>query len=284
MALIGTRRKTIDRRLGGRRAIWVNRVQRFGIKLAVVVFIVWMGAWLHFSGSFSRAGYWVDEKILDITADMGFKVENILVEGREFTDAQALRAIINIDKGDPLFLFDPGAARKSIEELSWVKKARIERRLPDTIYIGIEERLPLALWQKDKQLHLIDADGQVVNTDGLKRFKDLIVVMGEGAPAQAKALLDNIAAEPVLQERTKVARWIDGRRWDLSFEKDITVKLPETDLGLALRRLALAQEEDGLLDKDITSVDLREPDRIVVRTRPGAVQEYKAGLKTGDNI
>lgn len=61
--------------------------------------------------------------------------------------------------------------------------------------------------------------------------------------------------------------------------------MPESDLGLNLRRLAQVQEENGLLDQDITAVDMRESDRISIRTKPGQVQEYKASLKAkGDQI
>ena len=282
MPVIGTRKSTIRYRT--RAALWMARLKKAGIFGGVAVFVIWVGAWLQLSGSFARAGDWVNNKTLSITADMGFKVDNILVEGRHYSDAEVLRAIINAEKGDPLFSFDPVETKALIERVSWVKTARVERRLPDTIYIGLEERKPLALWQKDQQLSLIDETGQVITNEGLKNFQDLIIVMGEDAPEHAYDLLRNLAAEPVLAERAKVARWVDGRRWDVSMKGDITLKLPETDTPLALRQVAQAQEDDGLLDKNITNIDLREPGRIVVSTKPGAVQEYKAGLKAGDDI
>ena len=280
--LIGTRKDTIRRRTT--RAIWLGRAKKAGIIGGGAVFVLWVGAWLYLSGSINRTGEGIENKTLQITADMGFSVENILVEGRQYSDAEVLKAIINVQKGEPLFSFNPAEAKMLIERVDWVKSARVERRLPDTIYIGITERTPLALWQKDKQLQLIDTDGQVISTEGLKRFEDLIVVMGEGAPEYSFELLQNLSAEPALAGRTQSARWVDGRRWDMIMQKDIVVALPETDIGLALSRLAAAQEQDALLDKDITHIDLREPDKIAVRTRPGAVQEYKAGLKAGDDI
>lgn len=284
MALIGTRKKKIIKRRTGKWGVFQVWLRRSGIVLAVGVFTIWVGAWLHFSDSFTKATDWTRQKTLSVSSDMGFSVENILVEGRVYSDPEILRAIINVQKGDPLFSFNPTEAKELVERISWIRTAHVERRLPDTIYIQIQERKPLALWQEDKKLRLIDNQGEYIATEGMKRFKDLVVVRGKGAKENARNLIENLSAESLLYERTKTAKFIEERRWDLSLDENIQVKLPEEDLGLAMRRLALAQEEDGLLDKDIVTIDLREADRIVVRTRPGAVQEYKAGLKTGSNI
>lgn len=280
----GTRKKKIIKRRNTVRSVWLGRVKRFGLIGGALVFTLWVGAWLHFSESYIKASDWLEQKTLTVSADMGFSVENILVEGRIHADADVLKALINVQKGDPLFSFNPAEAKELVERISWVRSAHVERRLPDTIYIGLEERKPLALWQKDGKLRLIDERGEEISTDRLSRFKSLIVVMGKGAPQKAPELLGNLSAEPILYERTQTVKWIERRRWNLTLDNNITVKLPEDDIGFALRRLALAQEEDELLDKDITAIDLREPDRIVVRTRPGAVQEYKAGIKTGSRI
>jgi cell division protein FtsQ len=284
MPPVGTRRSTIARRYTGKRAIFFYWLRRFGVVFGGGAFVIWLGAWLYLSGTVTRSIQWTHNKTLQTTADMGFAVENILVEGRVNSDPEVILALVNVGKDDPLFAFDPGETQKQIEEIPWIKHARVERRLPDTVYIGLEEHQPLALWQKDQKLSLLAEDGSIIETGNLGRFKDLIIVIGEGAPMKAPELLANLAAEETLFRRTKAASWVGDRRWDLIFRNDITVKLPENDMGLALRSLGAAQEESAILDKDITSIDLREPGRMVVSPRAGAAQEYKAGLKTGNNI
>ena len=239
---------------------------------------------MYFSHSYIKAGDWLEQKTISMTADMGFSVQDILVEGRVNTDIEILKAIINIQKGDPLFSFNPVKAKMLVERISWVRRAHIERRWPDTIYIALDERKPLAFWQKNNSLVLIDKQGEEISTDHIERFKGLIVLIGENAPENASDFLMDLSAEPLLYDRTKVGRWIEDRRWNLTLDNKIIVKLPEEDVGFALRRLATIQKEEGVLDKDIKAIDLREPDRIVVRTRPGAIQEYKAYFKTGSRI
>src|SRR3546814_9628127 len=63
-----------------------------------------------------------------------------------------LLAALGIGRGEPILRFDPDAAHEAILALPWVKTASVERRLPDTIFVRIEERRPMALWQNERQL------------------------------------------------------------------------------------------------------------------------------------
>lgn len=257
--------------------------RRFGVWLGIGVFVLWLGAWVFLSGAAQRTGIWAQQKIYEMAGHAGFAVKDILVEGRYYSDADVLRALINIERGDPIFAFHPDDAKELIERVAWVREAHVERRLPDTIYIGLIEREPMALWQNKGKIRVIDSEGVTLTDRRLEPFKNLIILVGEDAPERAPEMLTLLAAEPAIHERVEAATWVGERRWDLKLKNGITVKLPEDDMGLALRKLAQAQEKDGLLEKDLTIIDLRQPGRITVRTRPGAVQEYQAGLK-GNSI
>jgi cell division protein FtsQ len=290
MSRSGTTRQDLIRRRarGGVKARLIEGLRRFGIRLGVVVFIVWCGAWVVLGGAGDRMLLSVRNQIYHRTADAGFAVNNILVEGRLNSDPDVLRAVLNVERGDPIFAFNPGDAKEMIERISWVREAHVERRLPDTIYIGLVERAPMALWQNKGKIRVVDADGVTLTDTLRRRFDNLPIIVGENAPEKAPALLANLAAEPLVRDRMEAATYVSERRWDLKLKNGITVKLPEKDTGLALRRLGAAQEEDGLMDRDLTVIDLRDTSRITVRTRPGAVEEYRkaieAAAKPGDNI
>ncbi len=258
--------------------------RRIGLRVGIVTLALWVGSWIWLSGSIGKAHEWSSQKIISASADMGFTVQNIMVEGRINSDSDILLGVINAQKGDALFSFNLEQMSARLEEITWVKSARVERRLPDTLYIGLQERRPMALLQKNKKLSLIDEDGAFLSDRNLKKFNDLVIIAGKDAPARAPELLEVLAAEPVLQKRVESASRIGARRWDLKMNNGVAVRLPENDMGLAIRRLALAQEKDGLLDKDILGLDLRKNDRIIIRTRPGKVQEYKASYKPGNDI
>ncbi len=229
---------------------------------------------------------WARARLVTLAANMGYRVRNLYVEGRHFTDPDIVLSLMNVRRNDPLFNFDPDTAHDLLMKVSWIKDAVVRRQLPDTIFIRLTERTPMALWQQGGKVRVIDRDGFALTTD-LRGFNTLPLVVGDGANTQAAALLDLISSEDTLASRVENALWVGSRRWDLMLTGGMIVKLPEDDMGLAIKRLADQHRTEKLLDKDLLVIDLREPDRVVVRARPGAVMtptvepvEFKKGEKS----
>ena len=199
----------------------------------------------------------------------GLVVRDIQIEGRQKTPEDFLRAALGISRGDKLMNFSLDAARARIEKLTWVQHATVERRLPGTIIVKLEERRPFAVWQSEGKFHLIDRDGQVVvaqdPTKDADAFQKLPLVVGAGAPEAAATLLDKLAALPALRDRVAAAVRIGERRWNLHLSNGIDVLLPEVGEAAALDKLAELQTTQTLLDRPLQLVDMRLPDRFVVR-------------------
>jgi cell division protein FtsQ len=284
----GTRQSTINKRRKGLMAVVLPWGKRFGVISGIAALALWGGAWVYMIDGHNKALSWVQEKTAGTMADAGFAVENILVEGREQTDPEALLVLIDVEKGDPLLAINPREIKARIEQMEWVASARVERRFPDTLYIRLQERVPIAFWQREKDTVLIDEAGEIINAGQKARFKNLMIVSGRAAPEHAKSLIDMMTDYPALSERVQAAMWMGDRRWDFLLKTGVAIKCPEGDLAAALDLLAEAQQQHGLLDKDIQSIDLREQGRIIIRTKPGEAQEYfkkqDAGLKAGDDI
>jgi cell division protein FtsQ len=74
-----------------------------------------------------------------------------------------------------------------------------------------------------------------------------------------------LRVHPALSARTRASVFVAERRWNLVLHNGITVKLPESEAGAALAVLARIDREEGLLNRDITMIDLRLADRMIVR-------------------
>ena len=224
--------------------------------------------WAYSSGNAAKGIEKVRWSAISATATMGFRVNEVMVSGRQQTEREILVKALNVARGAPILAFDIADAKRRVEALPWVRASTIERMLPDTILISIVEREPLALWQLDSKLHLIDAEGEVILNDGLENYSDLLMVVGNGAETEASALIALIGTEPALMQQVKAATWIGSRRWNVHLKGDIVVRLPEDDAQSAWTRLAEYHKNHRVLDKNVTVLDLRIPDRLIVKTGP----------------
>ena len=72
--------------------------------------------------------------------------------------------------------------------------------------------------------------------------------------------------------RVTAAVRVGGRRWNLRLDDGIDVRLPEIGAAQAWAQLARFERRHGVLQRDVATIDLRLPDRLVVRTLSGAVR------------
>lgn len=203
------------------------------------------------------------------TASAGLSVQEIFVEGRDETPGDQVLAALDVKRGSPILAFSPTEAKAELERLPWVRDASVERRLPDTIHVRLVERKPLALWQRHGQLALIDRDGVEIKGADPARFAHLPVVVGDDAPQHAAPLLALLATEPELERRVTAAVRVGGRRWNLRLDVGsgayVDVQLPEGNAGAAWARLAELDRSKKLLDRNLSVIDLRLPDRLILR-------------------
>lgn len=265
---IGAAKKTTTRRPP------VNRRRRRAIAAGVTLAVIASaagGVW-----QLSRTG-WIDDRltflgdsVIDMSARAGLRVHDVVLSGRVNADAAEILAALDVARGTPILDLDMHGARTRLESLGWIKTAEIARRLPDVVFVRVIERQPLALWQHDGRTVLVDRIGETIQRTDLDAFRDLPLIVGDGAPRHAAQLLDLLSTYPAVAEATEAAVRVSERRWNLRLRNGIDVRLPETELSLALTRLDDFQREHALFDRDVVAVDLRVPDRLIVRVGPGA--------------
>ena len=270
-----------------RRHPWQQRRRVFFWTVAMLLVVAgWEVAMLAGSSTGAAVLEEVRPAAIAISAGLGLVVTDVEVEGRETTGAAAIMAALGAGRGTPILAISPSEAKQRLEALPWVRKAVIERRLPGTLYIRLVERRPFAIWQHGGRHELIDRDGTVIPVDDLGQYAGLPVVVGDDAARHAGALLDMLASQPVLAARVGAAVRVGERRWNLRIDGAIDVLLPETNAAAAWAELARLEETSGLLKRDVRAVDMRLPDRLVVRVNTPPANEAapaKKGHPPGKN-
>ncbi len=223
-----------------------------------------------------------DDAFVGGSAGLGFRLRALTVEGRAMTAREDLLGALDAEQGTPIAAIDVAKARTRVEALPWVRSAKIERRLPDTIHMVLEERVPYALWQRGERYTLVDHDGHLIS-DVPEFDIRLPLIVGTDAPANAALLFEALKKEPELARRVQAAVRVGARRWNIqldSYEEGISVRLPEENMAEAWTRLATLERDHKILERDLEVIDLRLEDRLIVRLRKGGEEKTPAQANT----
>lgn len=249
----------------------VAQARRWGFTCAglVAVALVAGGGWKIYSLDLvSRAGNAWDEALNHLSASGGFRLSQVEVRGREKTDAALITQALGMKQGEGIFTVSLDDIRHHLEQIDTVRHATVERRLPDRLFIDLQERQPVAIWQNQQTLRVVDADGVVLEKEAPADYKKLMVVVGEDAPKHLPELFQMLSQQASLVDDVTSAVRVGGRRWDLRLKNGMKIMLPEEEPLIALKKLAEWKEKKKIMEKAISAIDFRLKERVFIRVTP----------------
>jgi cell division protein FtsQ len=220
----------------------------------------------------------IGEAVGEQVGSAGFAVSRVELRGLNRMDASTVTKAALDQPSLAMPLLDLDAIRARLMAFTWVKEARVHRRLPDTLVVEIEERVPAAVWQHNRRLQLVDAEGVELEPVRADAMPNLPLVVGPGAQhriAGLGALVDSAAeVKPLMAGAT----WIGGRRWDIRFKTGETLSLPEGEeqAAGALKRFVQMNARRQLLGGNFLRFDMRIEGKMIVQLRNGPAGQVPA--------
>jgi len=268
-----TTRQKESKKINRKRAVrkwWQKASRRFVIISVAACVLSFMAAswWFWHSGKLEQMASTIGGSVWQQTAKLGFRVEDVYLEGRKFTPVADVTKAMNVRTGEPILAISLEQMRARLQAIPRVKYAEVERVLPDQLHIHIVEREPVAVWQNEGKLQLIDSDGVVMEYVDPAQYKQLLLVVGEDAPPHARELLTTLALEPELYKSVVAAVRVGERRWNIRFKNGIELKLPEEKVNEAWQSFARMDSEQHILARAIKSIDMRLGDRVFIKVSP----------------
>ena len=186
-----------------------------------------------------------------------FRVDAIEITGTERYTAQEIMDASGVEKGDNLFLLNKYAVDQSIKAaLPYVEELRINRRLPDTLVIQVQEcGTPMAVVQ-DGSAWLVSPTGKIVE---------------QVTPAEAEsyAVIDGCQLlAPSVGTALALATEYAGQQQSL------------LDLLAALEKAGLLDQVDAIHLSDLAVLRMDYAGRFVVELPYGADYDYKLRFLT----
>lgn len=161
-----------------------------------------------------------------------------------------------------IFSADLNGAQKAFENLPWIAKAQVRRRLPDAVEIGLTEREPVARW---KEAGLVDSNGDLFQAATNENFPLFV-----GEAGTAKTMVEhynefNRVLQPLGLSIQRL-EYSPRSAWQVQLNNGIEVRLGRENEIPRLQRFA--QIWPSILkaqQNSLAYVDMRYKDGFAVR-------------------
>jgi cell division protein FtsQ len=213
-----------------------------------------------------------------VARHLGFALADITIAGQSGLSETEILAAAEVTPDRSLLFLDAQHMRERLKAVALVREATITKLYPNRLIIDIAEREPWALWQTNGEVVVISADGTVIDTRHDGRFDSLPFVVGAGANQRVAEFLGLLEAAGELRAQIRAGTLIAERRWNLTMTSGVVVKLPETDPQAAIAELARLQRDQHIVERDVISLDLRLPGRLIARLSEEAAAERAENL------
>lgn len=254
------------------------------LTLGLVIFAVI--AALFASGTVGRAIHGIDRFADAVVEDAGFGISEIHLSGNSRVPPETILAALGMKPGESIFAAKLAQARARIMALDWIASADVVRRYPDSIFVNVVEKRPFALWQSPALgngkggVAVVERSGGVITTLGVEKFARLPKLVGAGAPDVAADLVDAVMTHRATAARVAAYEYVSERRWNLILNDGVVVKLPEAGWRKELDALEHLIVDSGILERDVTEIDLRSPTHYFFVLRGGEKKDVQRGKET----
>jgi cell division protein FtsQ len=261
-------------------------VKRPMFALCGIVLVLVLIAALFASGVIGRGFRAIGRGLDAVTADAGFGISEIHITGNRRTPYRQILEVLGMQPGQSIFAADLWSAQRRLASLDWIASAEIHRRYPDAIFVTLVEKRPFALWQPPADAHgdasivVVERNGKVITSRDVEKFRHLPKLVGAGAPQAAADLVDAVQAHRAIAARLAAYARVSERRWNLILDDGVTVELPESGWQKELDSLEHLIIDNGILERDVTEIDLRSPTHYFFLLKSGEKKDVERGKET----
>lgn len=258
--------------------LWLTPLFHTLLRKGLPSFVLIFAAGLYLSSPENRAGLadWAESLRQSIAQRPEFQVQMMAIDGASPELSDRIRALVPLHFPVSSFEIDLKTMRRDISGLDAVATVDVRIRKGGVLSVEVTERRPVVVWRTATGIGTLDGEGHPVATLQARLERpDLPLIAGEGADKAVPEALAILAAAGPLGDRIRGLVRLGERRWDIVVEPDIRLMLPQIDPVEAVERIVEMDQSQHLLRRDISAVDLRIPERVTVRLKPDAVDQFR---------
>jgi len=178
--------------------------------------------------------------------------------------ADEIASVLMLPTGKSVYSINLDAYLEKMIGLPDISDAAIRRTPSGKILIRANTRKIVAVWTDGVNFYPLAADGRHIGRTLDTVPQNTLVFSGE-LPDDIAVFAETLRANSVISKTIGRIEWCDGRRWNIYTTNDIKIMLPENNFDSALGKLAKLQKQSEILSRNVSVIDLRDPERTLIK-------------------
>ena len=166
-----------------------------------------------------------------------------------------------------IFLLPLEKINNNLYENNWIKNIKLRTNYKDTLYVDLEEYVPIGLYKFNDKLFYFDKKGKIIEqykyNDNITKFKTF---SGPYSNLKAKIIIEILDSLKFENKFTiKNIEYLENRRWNIYLDKNIKLMLSESTPKKSLINFINIEKNLSQIDLDnIKFIDLRDINKTII--------------------
>ena len=192
-----------------------------------------------------------------------FLIKKIEVKTSQEYFNEIINSDINYLKNKNIFLFNSKDILSRLFELKLFDSITIKKKLPSTIIINVKETDLIAIAYINQKKYFVGKNGKFIEFKKIQTEEKLPIIFGDFEINNFIFLKNLLSKNNMKLEKINKFFFHKNKRWDLFYENNILIQLPEKNIEKSLKIYNKFVSRNSIKPNSI--IDLRISNRIIFK-------------------
>ena len=190
-----------------------------------------------------------------------FPIKEILIENNIATNLYKLNKDLKFLTSSSLLFLNEEKILSVIDNHEFISKIQLKKIYPNTLKIGLTEKIPVATQIIDKKKFYITKDNKKINFTDVKIYENLPLIFGKYK--NFNIFYNDLKTNNFKMDEIKVFYHFEIGRWDIVLKNEKIIKFPEKNYLELMPKINLMLDDAGFSKYEI--FDFRIKNRLILQ-------------------